>query len=277
MNRRHALHLTVASATSAVLGYGGGLLAQPGQTGPSDGSQPSDVSAASDADAKKAQILMLIYPRFTALDLIGPQHVFSLLGPNFKTRLVWKTKDVVMSDTGVPIRPTQTFAETTDAPVVLFIPGGTDGTLAAMEDPEVRQFVASRGEKATYVTSVCTGSLVLAAAGLLKGYQATTHWLALDTLKSFGAEPIAKRVVTDRNRITGAGVTAGTDFALTLAAKLKDESYAKGIQLMMEYDPQPPFDSGRPDVADPETVKLLQGMVIQFNRDVEAVGKRLVK
>lgn len=221
------------------------------------------------------EILMLVYPRLTALDLIGPQHVFALLGPGFKTRLVWKNTDELLSDTGVPIRPTLAFKDCPEEPTVLFIPGGTDGTVAALEDPEVRDFVARVGGKARYVTSVCTGSLVLGAAGLLDGYKATCHWLALDDLKKFGAEPTAQRVVQDRNRITGAGVTAGIDFALTLAAKLQDEDYAKSLQLMMEYDPQPPFQSGNPTVAAKESVQLLEAMAMPFHSDLDAAIDRI--
>lgn len=273
MNRRLALQWTLASTVGA-MGCGSNTIDPVASQKPAE---PAVDPAREAADRAKQQILMLIYPRFTALDLIGPQHVFSLLGPEFKTRLVWKNSQEVISDTGVPVRPTQTFADCTDKPVVLFIPGGTDGTLAAMEDPEVREFVASRGQNATYVTSVCTGALVLGAAGLLKGYRATTHWLANDALKLFGAEPVSERVVIDRNRVTGAGVTAGIDFALTLASKLKDDEYAKGIQLMMEYDPQPPFQSGSPQTAAPETVQLLQAMVGPFNQSVEAAARKLVK
>ena len=221
------------------------------------------------------EILMLVYPRFTALDLIGPQHVFSLLGPGYKTRLIWKDLDEIRSDTGVPVRPTLAFRDCPARPTILFVPGGTEGTLAALEDKDVRDFVARVGSAATYVTSVCTGALILGAAGLLKGYQATTHWLAMESLRQFGAEPVPKRVVTDRNRITGGGVTAGIDFAITLAARLKDESYAKGIQLMMEYAPQPPFNSGTPDVAEPETVKMLEAMVKPFLKDVDAALARI--
>lgn len=223
----------------------------------------------------KHEILMLVYPRFTALDLIGPQHVFALLGPGYKTRLVWKNTEELLSDTGVPVRPTLAFKDCPDSPAVLFIPGGTDGTIAALEDPEVREFVARIGEKARFVTSVCTGSLVLGAAGLLKGYKATCHWLALDDLKKFGAEPTAQRVVQDRNRITGAGVTAGIDFALTLAAKLQDENYAKSMQLMMEYDPQPPFQSGNPTIAAKESVQLLEAMAMPFHSDLDAAIDRI--
>lgn len=221
------------------------------------------------------EILMLVYPRFTALDLIGPQHVFALLGPGYKTRLVWKNKDVLLSDTGIPIQPTMTFDECPRTPGMIFVPGGTDGTVAAMEDPEVRGFISDVGSKAKYVTSVCTGSLILGAAGLLKGYKATSHWLALRHLEKFGATPVSERVVQDRNRITGAGVTAGIDFALTLASQLQNEDYAKSIQLMMEYDPKPPFGAGNPKVAPASSVQMLEAMTAPFNAEVEAAAKRL--
>ena len=224
---------------------------------------------------KQQEILMLLYPQFTALDLVGPHHVFSLLGAGHKVRLVWKNKDEVVSDTGLSFRPTATFADATEEPAVIFVPGGTEGTLAAMEDKEIREFLVSRAAKANFVTSVCTGSLVLGAAGLLKGYKATTHWLTMETLKKFGADPVAERVVVDRNRITGGGVTAGIDFGLTLAAKLKDDNYAKAVQLMMEYDPQPPFKSGNPTVADKESVKMLRAMTVPFHAKLDAAARRL--
>ena len=225
----------------------------------------------------KNEILMLVYPRFTTLDLIGPQHVFALLGPEFKTRLVWKDKSVVTSDTGVPVKPTMTFDECRGNPAVLFVPGGTDGTLAAMEDQQVRDFVAEKGATAKYVTSACTGSLLLGAAGLLDGYKATTHWLAMDLLSHFGAQPIRERVVVDRNRVTGAGVTAGIDFALSLTSMIKDEDYAKTVQLMMEYDPQPPFSSGNPKDAKTESVDLLKAMCESFINDVQDAARRIAK
>ena len=228
-------------------------------------------------DYARHEILMLVYPRFTTLDLIGPQHVFSLLGADFRTRLVWKDRSEVVSDTGVPIRPTMTFAECRPEPTVLFVPGGTDGTLRAMEDETVRRFVSTMGSTATFVTSVCTGSLVLGAAGLLDGYRATSHWLALDSLKLFGATPVSERVVIDRNRVTGAGVTAGIDFGLKLVSLLKDEEYAKSVQLMMEYDPQPPFDSGTPGAASTESVDLLEAMAEPFLTEVQAVAQRIVR
>ncbi|WP_165223847.1 DJ-1/PfpI family protein [Aquisphaera insulae] len=274
MNRRQMLLTTTAAGGAFAGGWAARSLATAAQAAPAARAATDRPDA---SHAAQAEILMLTYPRFTALDLIGPQHVFSLLGPEFKTWLVWKDTNEVVSDTGVPFRPTRTFRDCGDSPAVLFIPGGTDGTLAAMADREVREFVASRGAKATFVTSVCTGSLVLGAAGLLKGYKATSHWLALDDLKKFDAEPVSERVVVDRNRVTGAGVTAGIDFALTLAARLKDEKYAKAVQLMMEYDPHPPFQSGNPGVAAPDDVNLLRAMAIPFHNELGAVVERLAK
>ncbi|HTU80831.1 MAG TPA: DJ-1/PfpI family protein, partial [Candidatus Acidoferrales bacterium] len=157
--------------------------------------------------------------------------------------LVWKDRKTVLSDTGVPIVPTAAFGEVADGPAVLFVPGGSDA-YPLMNDPNVVGFLQRVGPTAKYVTSVCTGALVIGAAGLLRGYRATTHWLFRDVLASLGAEPVAERVVVDRNRITGAGVTAGLDFGLSMAAKLRGDDYARMLQLAIEYDPQPPFDAG---------------------------------
>ncbi len=225
------------------------------------------------ADHGPQTILMLVYPEFTALDLVGPQHVFSLL-EDYKVHLVWKTKKEVISDTGIPIRPTMSFEECREDPDVLFVPGGTNGTLAVMEDPEVRNFLSLQATQAKFVTSVCTGSLILGASGLLRGYKATSHWLTVDTLAKFGAIPTNERVVIDRNRVTGAGVTAGIDFGLKLAAQLKDDTYAKAIQLMMEYDPKPPFRSGNTKEADPETVSMLKEMLKPFQQKLDAIASR---
>jgi len=275
MNRRSVLQAALASATAALAGGGQALMAEDSKSpsnDPHDAFKPIDP-----ADRGKYQILMLTYPKFTALDLVGPQHVFSMLGPEFKTQLVWKDTKELTSDTGIPVRPTLSFKECTETPTILFIPGGTEGTLAAMDDPEVREFVSSRGKAAKYVTSVCTGSLVLGAAGLLDGYKATSHWLALESLKLFGADAVQERVVVDRNRITGAGVTAGIDFALTLAALVKNEFYAKTIQLMMEYDPSPPYSCGSPSSADAGSVAMLKAMMVPFTHQVKASAAKLAK
>jgi putative intracellular protease/amidase len=179
----------------------------------------------------------------------------------------------VTSDTGVTITPTATFAETPQDLTVLFAPGGTQGTLAALEDAETRAFVADRGSRAKYVTSVCTGSLILGAAGLLKGYRATSHWAAREALADFGAIPTDERVVRDRNRITGAGVTAGLDFGLTMVAELRDANYAQSLQLICEYDPHPPFNAGSLHTAPPEVRAMMQGMFSPFADQIRAAAK----
>ena len=197
------------------------------------------------------EIGMLLYPGLTLLDLIGSQTVFSWFA---NTHLVWKTKDLVYSDTGIGMQPTCTFESCPRDLDILFVPGGF-GQNQLMADAEVLAFLADRGPKAKYVTSVCSGSLLLGAAGLLKGYKATSHWAARDGLSAFGAIPTDARVVVDRNRITGGGVTAGIDFGLVLLAKLRGDDAAKLTQLAMEYDPEPPFQAGSPKTAGPAIVE----------------------
>jgi cyclohexyl-isocyanide hydratase len=220
------------------------------------------------------EIAMLVYPRMTALDLIGPQYMFaSLMGA--KVHLVGKTAEPVTSDTGVTITPTATFADCPKDLTVLFAPGGTAGTLAALQDAETRAFMADRGSRARYVTSVCTGSLILGAAGLLKGYRATSHWAARDILSSFGAIPTDQRVVRDRNRITGAGVTAGLDFGLTMIAELRDRNYAENVELLCEYDPHPPFNAGSTHTAPPEVRAMMENMLKPFQTKARAAAVAL--
>ena len=196
------------------------------------------------------EIGMLLYPGLTLLDLIGPQTVFSWFA---NTHLVWKTKDLVYSDTGIGMQPTCTFETCPRDLDILFVPGGF-GQNQLMADAEVLAFLADRGPKAKYVTSVCSGSLLLGAAGLLNGYKATSHWAAREGLSAFGPIPTDARVVVDRNRITGGGVTAGIDFGLVILAKLRGDDAAKLTQLAMEYDPEPPFQAGSPKTAGPEIV-----------------------
>ena len=211
----------------------------------------------SDSNQSVQQISMLIYPGMTALDFIAPNLVFASLG-NVNVSLAWKTKEPVVSDTGVAILPTATFDEVPDDLDILFVPGSSK--IQPMNDPEVIAFLRSRGERARYVTSVCTGSLILGAAGLLDGYRATSYWLVREQLSEFGAIPTAGRVVQDRNRITGGGVTAGMDFGLFLAAELRGEEFAQLLQLAFEYDPQPPFDCGSPEKAGSKLVDRFQQM-----------------
>ena len=204
------------------------------------------------------QLGMLLYPGLTLLDLAGPQ---AALGIHGKTYLLSGTLDPVLSDTGVPILPTHTFAECPANLDVLFVPGG-QGTNEALKDKAAIAFLAKHGPNARYVTSVCTGSIILAAAGLLDGYQAATHWAFYDQLGATATvKPVHSRVVIDRNRITGGGVTAGVDFGLTLLSVMRGESVAKITQLMLEYDPQPPFNAGTPETAGHEVTEIVISMV----------------
>jgi cyclohexyl-isocyanide hydratase len=193
----------------------------------------------------------LLYPGLTQLDLTGPAQVLSR-APGAVMHYVWKTRDPVPSDAGITIVPTDTFA---DCPQVdlLCVPGGP-GQVPLMSDPETLQWLKRQGEGARYVTSVCTGSLVLGAAGLLTGYKSACHWMWRDNLGLFGAEPVNARIVKDRNRISGGGVTAGIDFALAVVAEIWGEEHAKLTQLFLEYNPQPPFDCGSPETAGPDLV-----------------------
>ena len=193
---------------------------------------------------------MVLFPGLTQLDLTGPYDVLARL-PETTVHLVAATVDPVESETGMRILPSTTFADCPPLDVLL-VPGGL--VAEAMEDAPAAAFLAAQGARAAFVTAVCTGSLILGAAGLLRGYRATSHWGARDVLARLGAEPVEARVVVDRNRVTGGGVTSGIDFALRLAAILRGEEVARGIQLFLEYDPDPPFDSGSPERALPETV-----------------------
>ncbi len=209
------------------------------------------------------KIAFLAYPEFTALDLVGPHYMLgSLMGAS--TYLVAKTRAPVVSDMKLALVPSHTFDDCPADLDIICVPGGAAGTLAAMQDEATIAFLKDRGKRAKYVTSVCTGSLLLGAAGLLKGYKATSHWATRDLLKIFGAEPVNERVVIDRNRITGGGVTAGIDFGLTLVAKLRDADYAMGVQLLAEYQPAPPFDAGTPERAPAATTKMMTDMFVPF-------------
>ncbi|QYI99923.1 DJ-1/PfpI family protein [Thalassovita mediterranea] len=203
-------------------------------------------------------VAFLVFPNVTQLDLTGPAQVLSRLG-NTTVDLVWKTKDPVPTDAGFALLPTKTCADIESADI-LCVPGGF-GTMDIIQDEETLGWVRKVGADASWITSVCTGSIVLGAAGLLKGYRATSHWASHDQLAFFGAEPVKQRVVFDRNRVTGGGVTSGIDFGLALAAKIRGEDHARFIQLSIEYDPQPPFDSGSPDKADAATLERYWGLV----------------
>jgi len=213
------------------------------------------------SDSASTSIGLLLFPALTQLDLTGPFEVFAR-APDTKVHLIWKNLDLVVSDRGMAIQPTTTF-DACPALDIICIPGGP-GQINLMEDEEVLSFIRAKSKQAKLVTSVCTGSLVLGAAGLLEGYKATTHWASLDQLALLGAEPVNERVVRDRNRITGAGVTSGIDFALSVVSEMFGPDIAQNIQLHMEYDPAPPFDCGSPRSASEEQLKKAQQQVAPF-------------
>ncbi len=204
------------------------------------------------------QIGFPLFRGFTQLDLSGPWEVLTRL-PDTNCHLLAHDNAPVRSADGMSILPTLTYTACPQLDV-LCVPGGA-GSLDAMEDQVLLAFLRRQATSCRYVTSVCTGSMILAAAGLLTGYRATTHWLSLPRLAAFGVTPVKQRVVIDRNRVTGGGVTAGIDFGLVLAAHLAGEAVAREIQVQIEYAPAPPYE-GDPDLAKPETVTAIRTRLI---------------
>jgi cyclohexyl-isocyanide hydratase len=221
-------------------------------------------------------IAFLPFPGMTQLDMTGPAQFLSRV-PGARVDYVWKSHDPVPTDAGFSIVPTATFADV-PAPDILCVPGGT-GVTDVMNDDEAMAWLRSAGATATWVTSVCTGSLILGAAGLLTGYRATTHWAWHHHLALFGAEPVHARTVVDRNRVTGGGVTAGVDFALTLIAEIGGPALAQTLQLGFEYDPAPPFDAGTPEKAPAEILAGYRAAVANSfpkrENDLRAAARRL--
>jgi cyclohexyl-isocyanide hydratase len=207
---------------------------------------------------------MLVFPNLTQLDLTGPYEVLCRL-PGAETLLLWKNLAPVRTEHGLTILPDTTLA---DCPVLdlVLVPGGT-GINPLLEDQEVLAFLRRTAASARFVVSVCTGSLVLGAAGLLRGRRAATHWMSRELLPAFGAEPVAERVVVDGNVITGGGVTAGIDVALQVAAEIAGRATAEAIQLAIEYDPAPPFASGSPEAADPAVLAAVLARAEPRQRD----------
>jgi transcriptional regulator GlxA family with amidase domain len=204
------------------------------------------------------QIAILVFEKLTALDAVGPYEVLSRV-PGAELTFVSTQAGPLRTDTGRLGLNADAVIEDHPEPDVLLIPGG-EGNRPLMRDERVLDWIRHADEHTTWTTSVCTGSLVLGAAGILDGKRATTHWAYRETLRQFGAEPVVERFVEDGKVMTAAGVSAGIDMALTLAARLTHENVAKAIQLGIEYDPAPPFDSGSPEKADPELVELVRGL-----------------
>ena len=220
----------------------------------------------------------ILFPKLTLLDLTGPAEVFGRM-PGAKVHLLWKDLEPIESDCGLRILPSTTFDACPNLDLIC-VPGGP-GQVEMMEDTTVLEFLQRVAPQCRLVTSVCTGSLILGAAGLLRGYQATNHWSSIDQLTLLGAQPLHARVVRDRNVVTGGGVTSGIDFALSVAADLFGAKVAQEIQLQIEYDPHPPFDAGSiltapRGVAD--SVRQRMAAFLERRREVsERAGKALSK
>lgn len=218
------------------------------------------------------KIGFLIFQNVTQLDFTAPFEVFARM-PKSEVLLISKNISPVKSDKGLSVLPTHTFKNCPQLDLIC-VPGG-GGISEVIEDKLSLQFLKNQSKSAAYITSVCTGSLVLAVAGLLEGYKATTHWLSIDLLRKFkNIDVIEERVVQDRNRFTGGGVTAGIDFALTIAAEIYGENIAKEIQLMIEYNPQPPFKSGSPKIVEAEILeKVIASRIEIQNQRFEQIDR----
>ncbi len=217
------------------------------------------------------RIGFVLFPGVTQLDLTGPLQVFSAV-PRVEVHLVAANLGPVPTDTVLALLPTVTFDACPQLDVIC-VPGG-QGVNLVLEDAELLTFLRRQAEGARYVTSVCTGALLLGAAGLLDGYRATTHWSALEFLEQFGATPVRSRVCVDRDHITGGGVTAGIDFGLQLVAELCGRTVAEGVQLHLEYGPQPPFEAGSPDTAPPEVLQAHRARTAAAQADRAARVRR---
>lgn len=220
------------------------------------------------------QVAMLLYPKFTALDLVGPHYFFACMF-GAKVHLVTTEKDLspVMSDLGLAISPTITMADAPKDLDVLFVPGGTEGTLSVMSRKDTMDWVKDRAPRAKHVTSVCTGSMVLAKAGLLKGKHATSHWVTREALADFGAIPVDQRVVKDGNILTGAGVTAGMDFAIALVEQLRGRAYAEALVLQGEYAPNPSIKGGTLATTTPDVGQMMDDMFKPVVAQFKAMAK----
>lgn len=269
VSRRDFAAATVASVLA-------GAVAARAAEGPAGSSNASPAKASEEAMPEgwmgKEQIAFLIYPGMAALDMVGPHQMLSgLMGAT--VHVVAKSMEPVKATGGLVFVPSATFETCPKDLDVICVPGGDLGTIAALKDDATLRFLKDRGARAKYVTSVCTGSLLLGAAGLLDGYEATSHWATTSLLPLFGAKYKAGRTVVDRNRFTGGGVTAGIDLGLLLVGRLRDRTYAEVVQLMAEYAPEPPFDAGTPERAPAAVTKMVVDMFPDFLKEAADVGR----
>ncbi len=254
-------------ATTVGLALSAGALADAVAQAPSEPTGSPDAAGS----GSRFAIGMIIFDRMTNSDFAAPADVFARVRAA-DVHVLGKSTEPITTDANVRVVPTLALS---DAPPLdlLFVPGGP-GVTELMADAEVLEFLATRAPRARWITSVCTGALVLGAAGLLRGYRAATHWSAMEVLPLLGAEPVDERVVVDRNRITGGGVTAGIDFGLTVVGQLFGNELAQLIQLGQEYDPRPPFDSGSPKTAPPEVVRRYRELTAKQTADRAAAARR---
>jgi cyclohexyl-isocyanide hydratase len=245
MNRREILSIAAVSAASAMT------------TARTLATEARSERNATPNRSGGTRLQMLVYPGMTLLDLVGPLQVLAGL-PDCEVQFAWKSAGPVLTDSGMAVNATTTFEDAWLQPDILFVPGGFAPTFELLDDLAVIEFLRRQGAGAKWVTSVCSGAILLGAAGLLQGYRASTHWAVHDSLALFGATPIKERWVIDRNRATGGGVTAGIDFGLALMAEIAGPDRARAQQLWLEYSPQPPFRSGTPAEASPETLAAVR-------------------
>jgi cyclohexyl-isocyanide hydratase len=257
----------------ALLGAMASLLAGQAAAGAGDPEHGDAAHRRAMRDAPKLTCGLLLFHDFTALDLVAPQLLMATM-MNTEVHLVAASETPVMSGSGLAIVPTKTYRTCPKDLDILFVPGGPAGTPEALQDDVLLDFLADRGSRARFVTSVCTGSVLLGAAGLLEGYAAASYWATRDLLPLFGARPRDERVVIDRNRITGGGITAGIDFGLVLTARLRGESVARLQALLLEYDPQPPYRGGTPKTARADTVELARNILDRELREIRTTGDR---
>lgn len=269
LDRRDFGGRLVALASLLAAGSAAGAAQKPKRpnSGSDDGRAQHDMGDMPAAWHGAEKIAFLIYPGFTALDMVGPQYMLSnLMGASIQ--IVARSLEPVRSDAGLVFAPSARFEDTASEIDILCVPGGSTGTLAAMRDEATVAYIRETGRRARYVTSVCTGSMLLGCAGLLDGYRATSHWVTKPLLPIFGATPSEGRFVRDRNRITAEGVTAGLDFALSLVAELRDRRYAEGVQLLAQYAPEPPFAAGEPETAPKAVTQLIDGMFVGLKKEM---------
>ena len=251
-----------------------GILASGQAFGQTNTEKVSEVALPKRPDMQPISIGMWVFPGMTNLDFVGAHGILSR-PPSVKVYILGKTLDPIPDDAGNRVLADTLFTAAPELDI-LFV-GGGPGTEAMMQDPEILDFFRTRAPRAKYITSVCTGSLVLGAAGLLRGYKAASHWTTMDILPILGATPVHERVVIDRNRMTGGGVTAGIDFGLTLVDQIWGREIAEAIQLANEYDPHPPFNAGSPRTAPAKAVAMVRAMVHDGVANMTAAAERAAK